>query len=26
VYVYTLIARAEDGTRIERTGNITLVR
>ncbi|HRF78518.1 MAG TPA: gliding motility-associated C-terminal domain-containing protein, partial [Flavobacteriales bacterium] len=26
VYVYTLFARAEDGTRIERTGNITLVR
>ncbi len=26
VYAYTLIARAEDGTRIERTGNITLVR
>lgn len=26
VYVYTLIARASDGTRIERTGNITLVR
>ena len=26
VYVYTLVARAEDGTRIERTGNITLVR
>ncbi|TXI78113.1 MAG: T9SS type B sorting domain-containing protein [Flavobacteriales bacterium] len=26
VYAYTLVARAEDGTRIERSGNITLVR
>ncbi len=26
VYVYTLIARADDGTMIQRTGNITLVR